>query len=305
MLVYTDTNVFISAVQGLTTLPVFDSFKYAYSDTTIREVVNGKGSDACLDLMENIGAVFVGVDGEQLRVFDTRTPRLVADTLNAQDAASGNVEMFDGLMAVLNGGTEHAEALSTPGKIEEALRGYLKGVFPDEVIDAVVMHANEGMAEQIRIMCERNENILERKKSIGLDSNSYRDIPPENAIPAIWEMVKDSGLPGLLVGEVQTMEQFFGMAPTPNDPPRAYSIFDKVVRCCGIFDAIGYKSETKVRKTKGIQNSLRDKMHMANAAYCDVLLTDDGDMIDRARGIYGYLGLKIRILRDPRQIISL
>ena len=66
-------------------------------------------------------------------------------------------------------------------------------------------------------------------------------------------------------------------------------MFEKIIRCCGVFNAIGFLAEKKIRKVKGIPNAFRDTFHLATGSFCSRFMSRDVNLISRGRAIFSHL----------------
>jgi hypothetical protein len=77
-----------------------------------------------------------------------------------------------------------------------------------------------------------------------------------------------------------TSDCFFGFEGRPT--------YLGIIACCSVLDILGFQGEGKARKILSMPNVRSDANHIAMGAFCQVLLSADKRLINRAAAIYEY-----------------
>lgn len=288
--VYLDNNIVSYIADGSMALPEKADLQPVYSAEHFNEIARGTTPGPALDALSAMHALEVVVNrNEKDQILDTA--ELVGhDDIHARYAehvsrmavAEPNLSMFRSFIArswgADNDATLKASVRALPDNI---LPGDLLGEHPE-----VVAKARRVSADLLAAVVENMPNPLPLKATREhLGAHSNQGGQPPSAVHDLWRQVAPS-LPGV------TIDQLFGKDPVDRLDYDRWPTYLAIVTCHHMLNTLGFRSDLDMEDERKTSNIMSDGVHIANAAFCDVLLTADKRLHAKAVAIYAFLGSK-------------
>jgi hypothetical protein len=294
--IYLDQNIVSKVATGEFKLEPSDDCIFAYSTEHFTEISRSANPEPFLQALYDLKATCLSlvlkdskITGEARPLYDSDPFELYSNHLNSTPKNGITSNLFDPLIAWVNGGKYDEELRGLPAQLITQLRETLTEI-PIDLNPALNMlePAIGGMNPFIEEMISNGNDINKTRQQFSSGVGSIGSIIGENVIDQIWEKLN-------VPKNTITKDQFFGFKPHDliNEPERPLVL--GINSCCSVFDIIGYKAEKKIRKLEKIGNIRSDAMHIAMAGFCSLLITSDQRLKDRAKAIYDYLAIPTNI----------
>ncbi|WP_426359349.1 hypothetical protein ACPUVO_03645 [Pseudocolwellia sp. HL-MZ19] len=140
-------------------------------------------------------------------------------------------------------------------------------------------------------MLESENNILKTRENFLNSKSRVADITGVNILLGIWNLLKPCPT---VRGE--SPEQFFGFNPIEKHGFSELPSYLGIISCCAVLDILGFQSEPKCRKIKQIPNIMSDAGHIAMGSYCDVILSNDKKLVNRAKAIFEFRDIQTKVI---------
>ncbi|MFV9691155.1 MAG: hypothetical protein ACNY01_09355, partial [Desulfobacteria bacterium] len=208
--------------------------------------------------------------------------------------ANGDVEMddaiFDPFLSWVNGGGEQDLFEQLPEKIADEVLS-LTNSYANETADIRqdVNRISADFKNTIDKMTSHGNDIDKTRSMMGVGKGAVGSIKGEKALFKIWELISSA------CGEMSS-DQFFGFEPFDMQGYEKWPTYLGIVGCCAVLDIIGFQAEKKCRKIEKIPNVRSDSGHLGMGAFCSAILSRDKRLINRAKAIYHYKGIRTEAL---------
>lgn len=286
-LIYLDQNVLGLQLNGLIDLSQLPNVQLVYSKEHFAEIYRSDTSEKYLEVLTLLDAKLIDfvlhnfrLTGDANIIQTGSAEEHYANYLKAISEIPFDGGVFDPLICWINGGgnSERLKVLPTQylSQIEE-----LNNLLPLELRCVELQHVAENFSKMIEDMISSGNDVEKRRSMIGGGKGRFGSIEGENQLKQIWQIIEPN------IGKV-SCDQFFGFESPPGLSDGPIPLFVGIQCCCTVLDILGFKSEKKSRKLEKIANVRSDATHIAAAAYCNVLLTTDKRMAERAKAIYEY-----------------
>lgn len=206
-----------------------------------------------------------------------------------------NDVMFDerlltDIMSRLFGADNYQDVANFPERLKSQLEALL-------IQAGIVNGCHQNLIEQMA--CDLDDFIKDNLSEtrplessripLGTDRGRVGNPKTDNPIMDIWEIVKDR-IQGV------TPDQFFGFAPINSDEGER-SLYQGIIACHTVLNFIGYGTDKGIAAADKLPNILSDAKHIATAAFCDAVMSEDKRFCKKASAIYRYKNHHTRVLR--------
>jgi len=123
------------------------------------------------------------------------------------------------------------------------------------------------------------------RAALAVNQGRAGDVVPTEAIDHIWSLLERRH------GGTLTKDQFFGIEELEQRRPTYLGI----VACHIILNVVGFRADRHLDRPNAIPAILSDGSHIGHAAFCDLLLSGDRRMCDKASAIYAHLGIATHV----------
>ena len=288
--IYLDQNVVSDLADGKISIDFPDGAIIVYSKETLAEIHRSNQPEKFIDALQKLNALQIEPYVKDFKVtdecwlsFETSVERNYQAYLAAIEGFEGVENVFDGLLAWLNGGESFAELEKLPANLEQALDS-LPGM--DEQQKAKLSQVDDkGWDDIVERMKTHGNDINNTRNAFGLEKGAASNFSPEEVFEGVWSLIPKDAKKHF------TLNQLFGFEPYDYEASDVIATrHESIARCCAVFDILGYEAEKKSRKKRFIPNVRSDSTHIAMASYCACLITGDKKLINRSRAIYSKLG---------------
>lgn len=283
--VYLDQNV-VSAVANsqLEFKKESSNVQWVYSDEHFNEILRSNSHDKYLQTLDSLRAKKLSQNLDIL--FDEGiAAKLFEEHKQAINEVSFETSVYSPLISRLMGG----DAQGNPDEVIDNIQyqhNELNSLLPFEStssFDAIF----KDFSDTVYKIYEHDNNIELNRSVLGFEKGSANEYQNEKIILKLWNKLTAANEN---IKEILTLEQFFGFARFPFESITASpTLTESIVRCCSIFDSLGFQAEQKIRVPQKVSNVLSDAIHIANAARCHMLLSTDKRLVIRAKAIYEHL----------------
>ena len=297
ILIYLDQNIISSIRKGEIVLkPSTSELVWTYSNEHFNEIHRSDDWKDYLDVINDIKAShlktnldksFKIMDSAQL---DANTPvfDLYESFLSCKKGfPDTQISKMDPVIAWVNGGGSQELLEEVPDNIAKELYELTSGLSDFGLdISPLIDHTKEELSRTVNKMIGEDNNILKTREALGVGKGALGNLNCPNALESIWMMISDK-LPGI------EMDQFFSFEPHPllKQGYETWPVYLGISGCCAVLDILGYQAEKKIRKIEQIPNIRSDAGHIAMASFCNILLSNDSKLRNRAQAIYEYKNL--------------
>lgn len=278
-LVYVDQNILGRHLAGGFTLRPDSSFQWVYSKEHFAEIRRSDDPDKYLAVLDEAGAQLL--DAEMVQWKLTGAAHLIrhgtarehyAQYCRSVDEVPAMDSIFDPMLAWFNGGGDADQLKSLPQHLAEKLRELLGDGAEFESATAQ-MRAEDEFDTTLNQMISDGNDINRLRAAMGVGKGAAGSVSGQGRLEQIWRMISPQ-CPGM------TSDRFFGFEGAPT--------YLGIIGCCGVLDILGFQGEGKARKTLSMPNVRSDANHIAMGAFCQMLLSADKRLINRASAIYEY-----------------
>lgn len=286
-LIYLDQNVLGLQLNGLINLAKIKNVQWVYSKEHFAEIHRSVIPERYLEALTYLDAKLLELvlhdfklTGEAKIIQTGSAEEHFADYQKTIGEFSFDLDIFHPFICWINGGGNAELLRAFPEKLLSQIE-LLNLRLPPEFRCEEQHEESEKFSEMISDMLRFGNDVEKRRSMLGGEKGRFGSIGGEDQLMQIWNVIREK------IGQV-TSDQFFGFEPIHESADSPIPLFIGIQSCCAVLDLIGFKSEKKSRKLEKIANVSSDAAHIASAAYCNVLLTTDKRMAERAKAIYQY-----------------
>lgn len=298
MLVYLDQNVVGYIYEGRLSLGQSDDIQWVYSNEHFTEIARGE-KRGLISVFEELRArqLEVVLDNnfmitDQAHLHEYSDPfekfRVYLETMG--DVPIDQTPALD-FMARLFGGGDLEAAKSAPNRMDQQLHAILDGIGP--LGDPLFEKWSSTKVDLTRMIAKHLGTIrsLEAmRKPLGMAkgraSNSEAQDDP---IAALWRTLEPN-LPGI------TIDQFFGFDPIDRQGYDAWPLYLGIVGCHTVLNFLGFRPDKGLSSASTLPNILSDGSHIAHAAFCNAVVSEDRRFCSKARAIYRHSGILTEVV---------
>lgn len=205
------------------------------------------------------------------------------------EGGRAHIEMFQAFVARIWGADNQDSLLEQLGALPETI------LPPNELathpeIRVEAQRVSEALIDIVKARLPETTPLVTLRQAFGVDRGRAGDFDPKDAIPRIWERIAPR-VPSV------TMEQFFWKEPIDRLGYETWPIYMAVTHCHATLNTLGFRPDKGMADETRTANIVSDAIHLANASFCDVLLTADRRLADKAEAIYSFLGVDTHVLR--------
>lgn len=292
-LIYIDQNIISFHVEGKVRLTKSPGWVWVYSKEHFAEIQRAAAPDQFLSVLDTIEAKLLHINLDQnWEISGTANLIMEGTAVQHYDTYLENTSptipvesLFYPILAWGNGG-QNQELFK---EIAQRLERYVSSSIQDLPIDCSAMmdsleRLNPNLESMTAEMIEYGNDIFKNREAFGIRNGALGAINGKDQIKGIWKIIQAS-CPGI------GCDQFFGFEPIIDQGKDLQPEYLGILGCCAIMDIIGFHSEKKCRKISSLSNVVSDARHIANGAFCTVILSGDKRLICRAKAIYEYRGI--------------
>lgn len=290
MLVYLDHNIIDDISKGRLSLKPSGKVTWVYSDENLAEIQRSQNM-RFLDVLNSLKAskLELMLDSSlrltgQARILEYQPSRLVYDEYlqNISEVPFDQSHEYQ-FLAGLFGADHNNELLEYPRQFKESIKSLLED--SSEIFSM--------LEDGIDTICEKLEGFVsgdlqnidsleQRREVFGMHGGRASNLANKgNPIEELWQIVR----PNI---KHMTADQFFGFEQLYEHYYEKLPIYLGIVGCHTVLNALGFRPDKGLSKAECIQNILSDGRHIANGAFCQVLLSRDRKLLDKASAIYKY-----------------
>ena len=189
--------------------------------------------------------------------------------------------LFTELGARLAGADNLPDILNLPKRAEAELERLLtSGGSPSSLTVSAKQTVDSALTQLIEHLRERR-SLESLRKPLGIDRGIVGGVVSENPIPEIWDLIKGK------CGRV-SIDQFFGFESLDG---KLRPKFLAIAACHTVLNFVGYRTDKHMARPDAVSGILSDGIHIAHAAFCDLLISEDRRMCNKATAIYTYMAL--------------
>lgn len=299
--VYIDQNIvgyFREYISDWPLLQQQQNVEWIYSDTHFDEI-RRSGDLSFLTVFENLKAQHIEIvlddkfnmTGEA-RIHPYSPPsQRYEHYLAAIGDRSLAEELFLPLLARLNGADNFERLLLLPGKFQSQLEEILTtvGLWNDQIAESFQCHSEE-LAQFICEKLDKTKPLETLRKNMGIDKGRLGNPETDNPIQEIWQIISGKF-------DKVTADRFFGFDPPDKQGYSLWPPYLGIVGCYQMLNLLGYRTDNKISSEEATPNIFSDAQHVACAAFCDVLMSEDRRLCAKARAIYKYKNIKTQVLQ--------
>jgi hypothetical protein len=295
ILAYLDQNILGYIQEGKFQLPLSEDVAWLYSTEHFTEISRG-GDASFLSILRDLRAREIEVlTDEQWRIKDQAIVHDYACPFERHQQHLENIgdvvfdqTLFTDLFARFAGANNYEDVRALPERLQGQL-GKLLGA-GDHGRTLVPPELETAIADLVDHLREAR-SLEALRKPLGIHKGRVGNLDPDNALLEIWERVKDK------CGDL-TMDQFFGFdSPLKQQGEEERSTYQGIIACHTILNFMGYRTDKGLSDSAATPKILSDGIHIAHAAFCDLLISGDRRLTDKASAIYKYVGTGTQVVR--------
>lgn len=269
-----------------------DDMVWVYSKEHFVEMSRDDEPKKYLDVLESIDAKYLDlVLDEDWKITDkavlndSNSPHQnYSDYIKTTEEVNFDETIFDPFQVWANGGDDEGLLKDFSDKLLREISQLTSGLSLDssEITDKVQSIKPE-FDSMIADMISNGNDINETRAAFGDVKGSIGSVSGDKEIMRIWKMIS----PTMAVDDINC-EQFFGFDPVDKQGYEVWPMYLGIVGCNAVLDILGFQAEKKCRKLDKIHNVRSDAAHIAMAAFCSAIVSEDKRLIRRAAAIYEY-----------------
>ena len=285
--VYIDQNVLGYAKDGRFVVDT-DDLRLVFSETHFKELPTGQEQEF-LDTIDALHARMVKIRlNQKFEITDSaeilpETPVRILYNRFKQSYREKLVGVFDPMLSRLYGGGDLDAALKVPDDLRESVMQFLEA---NPILATLAPKADDVFSQLQEVLSRelpKVKPIENQRREMGTDKGRLSSIPPDGVIPFVNDLLlKNTGVNHLL--------QFDKLL-------EGKPIYLRIAALNSWLNSVGYNPDTRLSSRGRVANSKNDAEHMGNAAFCQVLLTEDRRLAKRAIAIYQYLKLRTQVVQ--------
>lgn len=293
MLAYLDQNVLGYIRDGVFRAPEIQDVTWVYSAEHFDEISRGNDT-SFLSVVKDLKAQEIEVVSDnRFRMQDRAILRDCVCPLERYEQHLENVgglsvddTILTDLIARLWGADNYADIQTLPDRIGAQLEALLPRGHELESAAKDLKWALAELVEQLK----ETRSLESVRQQLGIAPGSFSDLRPDNAIPQIWDSIKDhcAGL---------TCDQFFGAGTVGERVLSKTPTFLEIVAYHATLNFVGYRPDKKLSRPSDTSKIVSDGRHIAYGAFCHLLISADSRLCEKASAIYKVLSVGTLVAR--------
>ena len=300
MKIYLDHNILDDLSKNRMTLEVPDDTIWVYSDENFNEIKRARDM-RFLDVLRQLKARKLELEFDnQFRLtgraflHDYCEPKDMyqqwLDNINEIHVDECIQSQMQFLIR-LAGADNYSEILHQHNKLKEFLYALLS---PHDLITDEIESQIEQAVEDIKLVThgqlQNAQSLVTSRAAIGTGNGRASNLSiKDNPLKLIWDMLRDN-YQGI------TIDQFYGFDPLNKQGYEEWPLYLGVVGCHTVLNFLGFHPDKGLNRIEKMPGILSDANHTAMAIYCDAILSKDQKFCAKARAIFAYLDLDIRVI---------
>ncbi len=296
--IYIDQNIVGYVHEGSLELQRVEGIDWIYSNEHFNEIARS-GTVKFLSALEKLRAQQIEIQlDERFRITDNATIHAYSSPFERyeQHIKTINSAGFDSqwlteLAARFFGADNYFGLRDIPEEFRLQAQSLLdKAGILDTVGQAQIEQTATDMCEFIESNLRETRSLESLRKLVGIDKGRVGNPMTENPIQEIWEAMKDK------VGGL-TADQFFGFDPKDKQGYDRWPMYLGIVGCHTALNVVGYGTDKGITSANNLPNILSDATHIAYAAFCDAVMSEDSRFCKKAKAIYEYRNHHTQVLQ--------
>ncbi len=172
-------------------------------------------------------------------------------------------------------------------------------VLPDEIMSNLNLFLEQlGTLFQNAIKGIHNQTMPIDKMRKAFSKKQLSTLSSDNGkiIDQISELI-DGKIPN------KYKDQMFGKEPIDYIQKKTTS-YTSVRTCYSSLNIVGYKPDSGLTKKNRVESSLYDAAHVANAIFCDVMISSDKKLCEKTKAIYEYFGINTMVVQAVTESVD-
>jgi len=298
---YLDQNILGYIGDGQFQVPENIEIDWIYSDEHFNEISRGDAAKflAVLHSLRARKIRFVLNDQNQLSDEATIDPfqnpfEFYEQYMEAKEEVSFDETIFLDVLRRIFGAENFESVSALPERCQHQIDSLVSPFVEDfpqlkELPRFVSSELNKTFASQLNDI----PSLIKIRKALGADQLHQTDFRSDDSIAEIWQIIGNR-FPGI------SIDQFFGFSPyTDGHEPR--STVSGIIGCHLALNLIGYCADRRPSGDARLRRTLSDGQHIAYAAFCEAVVSEDDNFCRRAKAIYSYANIPTQVCRLIRR----
>lgn len=290
MLFYIDQNIIGLLLKNKIQFSQSDDFTWIYSKEHLREIERSKNPERFLSVLKNLNARMLNLTFKD----DFNGTKILSSVdhldpfdqyekyIQAVSELSIDDSIFDPILCWINGNKEKEILQEMPTDITNQFSKLLYNLFLNNQLENYINRLQLNLEKSVNDLLSQNNDIHNTRRALGFKKGNINNIDSKNAIEEMWKII----YPNLGDHDI-SCDHFFGFKPN-NVHDEDTKLYLGIIGCNAVMDVLGYQSEKKCRRKSRINNVKSDANHIASAAFCSAIFSEDKKLINRAKAIYSY-----------------
>jgi hypothetical protein len=298
MLAYLDQNIIGYIHDGKLALKGATDIQWVYSREHFTEIARG-GKAELLNVLGELKACQLEVVlDENFKVTDMVRLHSYSDPIKRYERYLEAIHEipFDqtpqlDLIARCLGADNFESAQSAPNRMGEHLRSILEGLGPlGEPLAARWKVTQGDLAKMIEKHLKTVQPLESIRQRFGTSRGRGTNFElTQDPILALWKLLSPY-LPDM------SADQFFGFDPPYMQGYVKWPLFLGIIGCHSVLNVLGYRPDKGLSKPDALPNILSDGSHIAHAAFCAALISEDRRLCAKARAIYRHKAIQTEVI---------
>ena len=287
--VYLDTNVIGLVRDAELSLPN-EGFVYVFSSEHLTEFARGKEATTLLDTLASLRAQELTVDlDDHFQILDTGRVSKVANIHERYAEHCTSYARGTEYMNLFHQFLARGWGADNEGLLEAALTRLPTAIeLSAGKDDALLKKAGDVVVSLLESVRRIGPDAAGRARNeIGIETKRIANYEPEEAIDQLWEILQPHFADA-------HKDQVFGKVPPTGQTH--WPAYLAIAACYGMLNTFGYHADTKLKHLQGTTRATSDAAHLANSAFCHILMTADKRFAWKARAVFSYLGYSTKVL---------
>lgn len=295
--VYLDQNILGHVQDGSIRLDRIEGVRWIYSNEHFEEI--RRGSDrSFLDTLRLLRAqrMEVQLDAEG-RILDQAITHPYACPIEMFDRHVEACSAFDvsaephmDFLARLHGADNMKAAQSVPDRVKEQIESLLTDDDLSSTLRDELGRVTDDLGDLINDELGHVGSLEEMRKLMGTSDGRAGSIECDSPIPRIWALISKH------YSEID-IDEFFGFSPKHRGNYENWPRYLGIIGCHSVLNFVGYRTDKGMTNASSLPGILSDGIHMANAAFCQVVLSADRRFCDKAAAIYQFRNIGTQVLQ--------
>lgn len=287
--IYVDQNIVGYVHEGCFDLERVKGVDWIYSNEHFNEIERS-GNISYLSVFEKLKAQQIEIVlDDKLRITDNATIYPYSSPherykhyIKTKNDVQFNERLFTDFLGRLFGANNYQVLSNLPERFKSQVESLLfeAGVL-NEFYQNSIEKISSDLAEIIKNdLCE-TRSLESMRKPLGTNNGKVGEAKTDNPVQEIWEVIRDK------VKSV-TSDQFFGFDPVNKQGYDKWPMYLGIVGCHTVLNFIGYGTDKGIATVENLPNIMSDANHIATAAFCDAVMSEDKRFCKKAEAIYKY-----------------